>query len=224
MVFAFLWTTFGLAGCTALTHESATLPPSANSGPPTVIYIVKRHWHTDIGFDAADMLAPLASVHSALPTAHYLLFGFGDRHYLVNRDRGVAGMLAALWPGPGVVLVTGLIATPGEAFGDQEVQRLMLSAEQARRLQDFVWTSLRATDATASVLAPGPYEGSVYYASRIRYSGVNTCNTWTAAALAAAGLPVHSAGVEFSGQVWRQVRSLARQQQTAASPTHGDAR
>ena len=53
-------------------------------------------------------------------------------------------------PGLGVVLVTGLIATPGEAFGDQEVQRLMLSAEQARRLQDFVWTSLRATDATAA--------------------------------------------------------------------------
>ena len=36
-----------------------------------------------------------------------------------------------------------------------------------------------------------------------------TCNTWTAAALRVAGLPVSEAGVIFAGQVLDQVRPLA---------------
>jgi uncharacterized protein (TIGR02117 family) len=213
----FPWPALVLAGCTVLPHAPATVPPSLDAGPRTVIYVVKRRWHTDIGFDAADVAAPLATVHSDLPTAHFLLFGFGDRHYLVTRNRSVSGLLGALWAGPGVVLVTGLTTTPERAFGDKEVRRLTLSAAQSRQLQQYVWNSLMATDGAAQVLAPGPYDGSVYYASSIRYSGLNTCNTWTAAALETAGLPVHSSGVEFSGQVWRQIGALQRLEQAATS-------
>lgn len=186
--------------------SGATAPAS---GPHAEIYVVRRRWHTDIGFAAQDLQPPLASVRAALPRARYLLFGFGDRHYLLSRGRSFGELLGALWPGPGVMLVTGLVASPAAAFGPSDVTRLTVGAAQERDLEHFVWRSLALRPGAAAPLAPGPYTGSLYYASAQRYSAFHTCNTWTAEALDAAHLPVSSTGVEFAGQVWAQVRRLA---------------
>jgi uncharacterized protein (TIGR02117 family) len=205
-----------LAGCSTLHERQVAAASEADSGPRIIIYVIKRRWHTDIGFNAADVPLPLAAVRSMLPTARYLLFGFGDRHYLMNKGRSTAGLLGAVWPGPGVVLVTGLTATPEKAFGSEGVIRLTLSADQARRLEGFVWKTLVTTDGAPNALGAGPYAGSYYYAATVGYSGLNTCNTWTAEALKAAGLPVTSFGVELSGQVWHQVRKIQLKQGAAA--------
>ena len=198
-----------LAGCgTGPPKRAAGIGPAVDAGPPITIYVIKRSWHTDIGFDTADLHPPLATLRPALPEAHYLLFGFGDKHYLLNHGGSFDGLIGAVWPGQGLVLVTGLEGAPEQAFGAERVTRLTISATQARSLEAFVWTTLASRDGTASSLAPGPYSGSLYYDSTVRYSGLHTCNTWTAEGLQAAGLPVHSFGVEFSGQVWRQVRKL----------------
>jgi uncharacterized protein (TIGR02117 family) len=205
-----------LAGCSTLHERQVAAASEADSGPRIVIYVIRRRWHTDIGFNAADVPLPLAAVRSKLPAAHYLLFGFGDRHYLMTKGRSPAGLLGAVWPGPGVVLVTGLTATPEEAFGNEGVIRLTLSADQARHLEQFVWKTLATTDSVPTGLGAGPYAGSYYYAATVGYSGLNTCNTWTAEALKVAGLPVNSFGVELSGQVWHQVRKIELEQRAAA--------
>jgi Protein of unknown function (DUF2459) len=57
-------------------------------------------------------------------------------------------------------------------------------------------------------LGRGPFPDSRFYAATGRYSAVRTCNTWTAAALQFAGLPVRAGGVLFAGQVERRVRGL----------------
>ena len=62
---------------------------------------------------------------------------------------------------------------------------------------------------SARALAPGPYEGSLYFEATPRYSALYTCNTWVAHALAAADLPVRVRGVIFAGQVWRPALKLA---------------
>jgi len=211
-----LLTALAFAGCSTVHPQRVAVTSAANAGPRIVIFVVRRGWHTDIGFNAGDIPAPLAAVRSQLPAAHYLLFGFGDQHYLVHQGPSLGGLAGAIWPGPGLVLVTGLTGTPEQAFGEAGVIRLILTADQARRLEEFVLNTLAATDDVPKVLATGPYDRSYYYFSTLRYSGVHTCNTWTAEALKAAGLPVHSFGVEFSGQVWRQVRLIAQQQKLAA--------
>lgn len=210
-----LLTAFALAGCAAVHRRSEPLASPAHLGPPVELYVVRRGWHTDIGFNAIDIPLPLSAVRAKLPAARYVLFGFGDRHYLMNNGRRSASLLGAIWPGPAVVLVTGLTMTPEQAFGADGVIRLTLNAGQAQRLQEFVWDTLASSDGVLTALAAGPYEGSYYYASRLRYSGLNTCNTWTAKSLQGAGLPVHSFAVEFSGQVWRQVRSIEQPQSRA---------
>jgi hypothetical protein len=154
----------------------------------------------DIGFAAIALQPPLAALRESLPGARYLLFGFGDRHYLLDQDRGAAGMLAALWPGAGVLLVTGLSASAQDAFGAQHVIEIRVSPSQAAAAQQFVWQSLARQSLaaqgdmqrdTATPLRSGPYDGSLYYASTQRYAALHTCNTWAAQALRAASLDVH---------------------------------
>jgi hypothetical protein len=206
-----------LTACSATTTR---LMPSYSAEPPektTVIYVIRRKWHVDIGFAAADLQPPLTALRADFPQARYLSFGFGDRHYLLDKDRGFGGMLAALWPGPGLMLVTGLTATLQAAFEEGNVIEIPVTAAQAADAQAFIWKSLAANDGAVAPLLAGPYDGSLYYASSQHYSALHTCNTWAAQTLQAAHLRVHSAGVEFAGQLWRQARRLG--QGYGADPT-----
>jgi uncharacterized protein (TIGR02117 family) len=209
-------TVVALVACGTVPLRDMEVAAGADAGPPVVIYVIKRSWHTDIGFDVADLRLPLASLRPMLPAASYFLFGFGDRHYFMHQGESIGTTIGAAWPGAGLVLMTGLTETPEQAFGAAGVTRLTLSARQARRLESFVWDTLATSNSAATALAAGPYDGSYYYASTTRYSGLHTCNTWTAEGLQAAGLPVHSFAVEFSGQVWRQVRKIQRQQNNSS--------
>jgi hypothetical protein len=147
------------------------------------------------------------------PGARYLLFGFGDRHYLLARGRGLS-LLRALLPGPGIVLVTGLPLLPeiDEPADQSSVIRLDLSVQQSGKLQTFIWNSLSRRDGAAVPVQQGPYPGSLYYETPLRYSALHTCNTWAAEALRSAELPVRSAGVGLAGQLWHQVQRMQRAQ------------
>ncbi len=178
-----------------------------------IIYVVRRGWHVDIGFAADQLVPPLSGLEAPLPGLAYLLVGFGDRQYLIARRHGLPAMWGALWPGRGLILATGLAATPGAAFGQAHVIALKVTDSQERAAQDFVWKSLTpsaTTGAPPPLADPGPYPGSEYYAAVPRYSAVHTCNTWAAEVLHQAGLPIRSRGVIFAGQLWKQARRLDR--------------
>jgi Protein of unknown function (DUF2459) len=225
-----------LAALLTMPHSSAAQsPPAASSA---VIYVVRRGWHIDVGFDVTELQPPLKSLATEFPGARYLVFGFGDQHYLLAKDHNAPVLLAALWPGRGMLLVTGLTSPPQEAFGVDHVAALAVTADQTRGAQTFIWQSLdrremshdaaeshdaadrnSAAENAADQLKSyrrGPYEGSLYFSATPTYSAFHTCNTWAAETLRAAPLPVHSAGVVFAGQLWRQVRRLERQLSPAA--------
>jgi len=131
-----------LDACSTAPTRESTKRPAAEANSTVVIYVVKRAWHIDIGFNAADLHFPLASLRGALPDAHYLLFGFGDRHYLMSHGGSSSRLLGALWPGPGLVLLTGLQATPEAAFAQYEVAQLTVTTAQALGLEAFLWRTL----------------------------------------------------------------------------------
>ncbi len=174
------------------------------------LVVVRRGWHIDVGFPAAEIAPSLRFVASALPSARYLLFGFGDMHYLEARHKGVSTLGAALWPGRGIMLVTGLQGTAEQGFGAPHVIELTVSESQSLALQAFIANSFVTLRGSADVYEQGPYEGSVYYLAVPRYSALHTCNTWAAEALVAAAFKVHHRGVLFAGQLWPQVRRLAK--------------
>ena len=218
-----------LEGCSALPRQAAPRPTAtiASNALPFVIYVIRERWHTAVGFSAADLRPPLAALERALPRERYLLFGFGDRHYLLGRSPQSSELLSALWPGQGVMMLNGLRLSPEAAYGQSNVVRLALSGAQIAAVESFIGSSFAPGSAGASSagpsgapvappLRPGPFPESLYYDSTLRYSALYTCNTWTADVLRAAGLPVHATGVVFAHQIWAQVRRLARRRGSSA--------
>lgn len=198
--------TAALAGC-----STTALPPvnKQASAPTTIVYVTRRGWHIDIGFSIDALDPPLAELTRDLPGARYLIFGFGDKRYLLAKNKSYGGMLAALWPGDGLSLVTGLTASPEEAFGAENVVQLRIDQTQAHAIENFLRNTLLIEDEVPQPYAQGPYEGGLYFSTGERYSVAHTCNTWAAEALASGSLPIHSRGVIFAGQLWRQVHEVA---------------
>ncbi len=198
-----------LIGCAA---ESPAIDPSALQGDAT-IYVVGRGWHTDIGLPVDELSLPLAALERDFPGVRYLVFGFGEREYIMGRHTGSGEMLAALFPSDSAVLMTALNAPPGTAFPDEHVVTLRVSQRAVDRIAGRIWQTLeKAPDGSVRRLADGPYSGSVFYASTETYDLFYTCNTWTLQVLREAGLPFNPNGVVFVGQVMQQVRGLAQRQ------------
>ena len=212
------------ASLVAAPYSSVAQSSVAQSSPPApqdsaVIYVARRGWHVDIGFAAADLQPPLKSLINEFPGVQYLFFGFGDRRYLLAKHHNAPVLLSALWQGSGMILATGLTSPPPIAFGASHVAALAVTVRQASDAQAFVWYSLdkQSSDNTpVKSYAPGPYEGSLFFTATPKYSAFHTCNTWAAESLAAAALPIHSAGVVFAGQLWAQVRRFEKKQRAIA--------
>jgi Protein of unknown function (DUF2459) len=186
-----------------------------------IIYVVRRGWHVEVAFEAEQIQPPLTAVLARFPGARFLSVGFGDRRYLMVRNKSSPSLLLALWPGAGLMLVTGLSAPPQRAFGSQNVIEIRLTPDGMRAAQAFVADTIFFRDGQPQVESQTPYEGGLYLASTRRYSAANTCNTWVARTLQAAGLPVHSTGVAFAGQIWSQARRIAKDQARVAMSVAG---
>jgi hypothetical protein len=198
-----------IGDCRPVVGDPVVEPAAVRPIDPAVIFVVRRGWHIDVGLSASDLAPPLRTLSDQFPGVRYLVFGFGDRRYLLDNDQAVLGKLAALWPGSGLMLVTGLTAPPETAFGANDVIRLVVSPAQARKFGDFLWESLARQGATAAPVAAGPYQGSLYFGATESYSAIHTCNTWAAEALGAADLPIRSSGVLIAEQLWGEATRLA---------------
>jgi hypothetical protein len=198
-----------MAGCVAAPSRPAASAAASEGTPGATVYVVRRRWHIDVGFAAGELREPLAASASRFPQARYVFFGFGDRRYLMADKRGVPTLLAALWPGAGLILVTTLTDSPRQAFGAANVIELRVASAQATALQHFIGDSMSVVpDASFAFEGPGPYEGSAYFQAVPRYSAVHTCITWAAEALRAGGLPVRVRLTLVAAQLWGQVLKL----------------
>ena len=120
-----------------LAAACATLPrPAAVAAGPygILVHVVRRGWHTDIAVPVAGpgwaLIPELASLARDFPGLRHLVFGFGDRAYLLEPGAGPLAMLRALLPGRGAILLTALAATPEAAFGPGAVVELPLAGPE----------------------------------------------------------------------------------------------
>lgn len=197
---------------------AACATPAAPSQPgDATIYVIRRDWHTDIGLPVEEITGPLAVLEKSFPGVRFLTFGFGERQFLVNRKTDFAAMVLALLPSRSALLMTALGASPEAAFGRQNVVLLHVSRPDFDRIQAAIHAEIEQTPGGEPVLLDnGPYPGSVYYAARGTYSGLYTCNSWTAATLRAGGLPMAAIGTLFAGQVMEMAVRI-RDEQAAPS-------
>jgi Protein of unknown function (DUF2459) len=107
------------------------------------------------------------------------------------------------------MLVIPLQIVPEAFFGASNAFAVPASQEGIERLSQILWDYL-AVDKEGPIrrVGTGPYPQSVFYASAGTYNLSHTCNTWTAEALRAAGLPVTTSGVVFASQLLDQLPPL----------------
>jgi hypothetical protein len=199
-----LWALLLLGAGPALgTGTAGAAEPAATH----TVYVARRGWHIDVGFATQDLREPLRSITRNFPEAKFVFFGFGDMHYLADeKNQHGPAMIAALWPGKGIILVTTLQTSPSEAFGSSQVIALNATETQLQATQEYIWNSLTVAPQGVDVYRAGPYEGGYYFLATPKYSAFHTCNTWAAQTLRAAGFPIRARGVLFAHQLWSQVR------------------
>lgn len=174
------------------------------------VTVIAGGWHTELALPRGALSGELKAFASGFPGARYLVFGWGARDYYMARSPDLGDVLRAMTPGPAVVLVVPLGVPPDAWVGPRNSVALRITATGEAALSRYLWAAFAKDEqGRPRPLAAGPYPGSAFYAGTGSYDLTHTCNTWTAEALRAAGLPVTAGGVVTRNDVVDQLRPLA---------------
>ncbi len=188
-------------------HLSVHSPIAAH---PKSIGVVDDGWHTELILPATEVESSLPEIRPWFPKAKYLVFGWGNRYYYMARRPGWLSGLDALFPSTSVMLIQGLSVNPQKVFPpDIHIRWLCIPGTGLAHMDAYLADYLQAgPKGGLRELRRGPWAYSWFFASTGTYDAFHTCNTWTAAALKFAGLPVSDKGVMLAGQVMSEVRPL----------------
>ncbi len=202
-----------LAGC-----QSASAPQTPRPGVTAepyegvdtsetdlTIYIVSNGWHTGIVIARGDIPDGAVPEAREFPDARFFEFSWGDARYFPAPEKGLGMIMSALFtPTPAVMHLAGLPAHPRTTFPTAETISLKVSQEGFDALVSFLDQTFDR-DAGAEG-KPGLYPFSRFYPAKGRFHMFNTCNTWTARGLAAAGVPVKVTGTLQAEELMAQLR------------------
>lgn len=213
-----------LSGCSApVSPHTGIAPPGI--APPGIaplsgdtVTLLDHGWHTDIGIPAKELSGPLAVFRSIFPGAQSLVFSFGKRTFLMAPAHDWSEYVLGPLPGPAAIMVTGLSGPSENAYGDDPALVLRLPKGGAASLSDFIWWEISHDQAgNPRLIDRGLFDGSLFYAAATTYTLHHTCNTWSAMALAAAGLTIDPSDVVFAGQVMTRARLASSHPLAAAA-------
>jgi uncharacterized protein (TIGR02117 family) len=176
-----------------------------------VIHVLSNGWHTSIAIPRADLSADLIPEVADFPAASHLEFGWGDAAYYPAAQPTLGLALRAAVPGPAVVHLAGLPAPAAEVFPTATVLAVPLTNQGLAGLIGYLAASFAREGAgKAAPAGPGLYGFSRFYPGTGSFHLFNTCNTWTARALAAAGVPLEVRGVQTAHDLVSRLQPFAR--------------
>ncbi len=201
-----------LSACVPLV--SAPPPSQIFLGAKMVIFVTSNGWHSGIIVAKADLPPDRLPETADFPEARFFEFGWGDAVFYPAKQVTLGKTLrAAFVPTPAVVHVVGLRADPVRSFPKAEIVSLPIDDENFARLVDFIDASFERSGATrVAAMGPGLYATSRFYPAKGSFHLFNTCNTWTARALAVAGFEVSALGTSRAEALMQQVRALVKSQ------------
>ncbi|MBF0560730.1 MAG: DUF2459 domain-containing protein [Alphaproteobacteria bacterium] len=158
-----------------------------------VLFLVTSNgWHSGVDVARGDLSERDIPELADFPDAQWIEFGWGDAdYYPAPKPTFAMAVGAALVPGPAVLHVAGLPAAPDIVFPTQERLAFRVSPEQFRNLIAYITATFRRENASRAPAAPGLYSFSHFYPANGTFDMFHTCNTWTANAVAAAGVPLN---------------------------------
>lgn len=184
---------------------STTTPKVAPESGVHTVHVVSNGWHTGIVLARSDLSAGAIPETGDFPRARYFEFSWGDAKYFPAPEKTIRmAMGALLTPTAAVIHLAGLPAHPREIFPEAEIVDLTLHPGEFQDLLRYLDQSFLRPATSQST--PGLYRFSRFYPARGKFHMFNTCNTWTARGLAAAGIAVTVAGTLRAEDLMRQLR------------------
>ncbi len=173
------------------------------------IFIVNHGWHTGIIIPASHIYSLLPDLQQRFSDNHYLEFGWGDKGFYQAEEITLGITLRAiLWPSDSVMHVVGIDKNPLTYFSQSDIRSLCVSADGYARLVDFIRHSFQLHDHKISASQQGIYGDSQFYRGDGRYHLFNTCNNWSAKALASAGFDIFVGSKLTAGSIMGYVEHL----------------
>lgn len=174
--------------------DAPTAPDITDVSTPHTIHLVSHGWHTGIVIRLKDLPREAWPESASLPRAEYIEVGWGDREYYQAADPGAwLALKAAMVPGPSVLHLVGFRIPVEQYFSASEVIALPVSDIGLAGLVAHIREQYARDNSGKPIeLGVGLYGDSAFYESVEKFHLFNNCNTWTARALRAAGIPVGS--------------------------------
>ncbi|MGH8586611.1 MAG: DUF2459 domain-containing protein [Gammaproteobacteria bacterium] len=186
----------GIAVCGGCSTGVGNVIDSRPKGGPTAsaLLLVDR-WHAGIVIKVSDIPGDLVPERRDFPEAEYLEFGWGDWDFYQARKFNLGYALKALlFPSKSVLHVVGFRGPVAGYASYREIIEFTPPSHGVERLVRYLDESFaREGGGVAAPLGRGLYGDSRFYPARGAFHLFNTCNTWTAGVLQAAGYPISSA-------------------------------
>jgi hypothetical protein len=177
------------------------------------VYVVEQGWHAEIGIPVEELGKDLAFYREVFSGARVIMFGYGKKTFFTAPPDTISEYFLGPVPGPAVIHVVGLRITPLKAYPPEDTVTLALPPGGSQALSAYIWKDLaKGASGKPIMVAPSTDPAGLFYAVESEYNPFHTCNTWTADALHAAGLPLSSENIIFSGQVMARVDETAENQ------------
>lgn len=174
------------------------------------VNILSHGWHTGIALPADDLNRKIKDLKVRFPNALYYEIGWGDAGFY-QADKITPGLaLRALFYSSGTVVhIVGFRERPEVFFPESEVIRIRIDGNGYEGMLNFIESSfLKDLSGNIVSLKRGIYGDSQFYMAEGRYHAFNTCNTWTAKALASAGIDIWPGLKLTSSSVMDYIRAI----------------
>jgi len=174
-------------------HGCALQPVSPDASVacrlPRTLFLVSHGWHTGIVVERRDLVRLVPSLARDIGDEGAVEVGWGEERFYQARQTSVGMALrAVLQPNPSVLQVVPLPRPAREYFQPSDVKAIALEDEGYRALVAFVAESFtRTPEQELTRLSPSLYGSGWFYRAEGSFHAFNTCNTWVAKAMAAAG-------------------------------------
>ena len=187
---------------------------NSTSASQRKIHLVNIGWHVGIIVPVDNVLKRNLPATFDFSDRKYIEIGWGDKTFYQTSNPSFGMAFDALLKSTSSVIhLYGFDQTIRTTFKDAEIIELDIEEDNYIKLLYFIHKSFTLNaDGSAQLKGPGLYgkENSFFYAANGKFHMFNTCNTWVANAIQAAGIEINSNSIITSDSLMDAVRNWLR--------------